>query len=104
MRYLFPSHNPFAGVDHPRENAGNGGHGGSGVSTGGAGGTIEVRLGSRDVIDVAIPQITIPIAPGRNLAVLVEAAVQNHILRAKGIDPAKTFIDRQAHQMRRGET
>ncbi|HET9483404.1 MAG TPA: HPr(Ser) kinase/phosphatase [Xanthomonadales bacterium] len=59
---------------------------------------------TREVIDVAIPQITIPIAPGRNLAVLVEAAVRNHILRAKGIDPAQTFIDRQAHEMRRSKT
>ena len=57
--------------------------------------------GHRAVLDVEIPQITIPVAPGRNLAVLVEAAVRNHALRSKGIDPAQTFIDRQAHQMRR---
>ena len=59
---------------------------------------------TRTVIDVAIPQLTIPIAPGRNLAVLVEAAVRNHMLRAKGIDPAQTFIDRQAHEMRRSKS
>ena len=57
--------------------------------------------GRRTVLDVEVPQITIPVAPGRNLAVLVEAAVRNHVLRSKGIDPAQTFIDRQAHQMRR---
>ena len=57
--------------------------------------------GRRTVLDVDVPQITIPVAPGRNLAVLVEAAVRNHVLRSKGIDPAQTFIDRQAHQMRR---
>ena len=33
---------------------------------------------------------------------LVEAAVCNHMLKSsKGIDPAQTFIDRQAHQLRR---
>ncbi|HVF34202.1 MAG TPA: HPr kinase/phosphorylase, partial [Candidatus Saccharimonadia bacterium] len=58
--------------------------------------------GTRNVIDVAVPQLTIPIAPGRNLAVLVEAAVRNHMLRSKGVDPAQTFIDRQALEMRRG--
>lgn len=58
---------------------------------------------TREVLDVQVPQITIPVAPGRNLAVLVEAAVRNHLLRSKGIDPAQTFIDRQAHQMRRGD-
>jgi HPr kinase/phosphorylase len=53
------------------------------------------------VLDVDVPKITIPVAPGRNLSVLVEAAVRSHVLKSKGIDPAQTFIDRQAHQMRR---
>ncbi len=57
--------------------------------------------GYREVLEVKIPQLTIPVAPGRNLAVLVEAAARNAILRSKGIDAAQTFIDRQAHQMRR---
>lgn len=55
----------------------------------------------RTILDVEVPQIVIPVAPGRNLAVLVEVAVRHFILRSKGIDPAQTFIDRQAHQMRR---
>ena len=58
--------------------------------------------GVRQVLEVDVPQMTVPVAPGRNLAVLVEAAVRHHLLRSKGIDPARTFIDRQAHQMRRG--
>ncbi len=32
-------------------------------------------------LDMEIPIFTLPVAPGRNLAVLVEAAVRNHILR-----------------------
>jgi len=55
----------------------------------------------REVLDTRVPQTTIPVAAGRNLAVLVEAAVRNHVLKTKGIDPAQTFLDRQAHQMRR---
>jgi len=55
----------------------------------------------RRVLDVDVPQITLPVAPGRNLAVLVEAAVRQHILKSQGIDPAQIFLDRQAHQMRR---
>jgi HPr kinase/phosphorylase len=58
-------------------------------------------VGYRDVLDVQVPLITIPVAPGRNIAVLVEAAVRSHMLKTKGIDPAQTFIDRQAHQLRR---
>jgi HPr kinase/phosphorylase len=58
-------------------------------------------IGHRDILDVPVPMITIPVASGRNLSVLVEAAVRNHALKSKGIDPAQTFIDRQAHQMHR---
>jgi len=58
-------------------------------------------VGYREVLDVHVPQITIPVAPGRNIAVLAEAAVRSHMLKSKGFDPAQTFIDRQAHQMRR---
>lgn len=57
-------------------------------------------VGYRDVLDVQMPMLTIPVAPGRNLAVLAEAAVRSHMLKSKGIDPAQVFIDRQAHQMR----
>ena len=55
----------------------------------------------REILDTRVPQTTIPVAAGRNLAVLVEAAVRNHMLKTKGIDPAQTFLDRQAHQMLR---
>ena len=58
-------------------------------------------IGHREIFDVPVPMITIPVAPGRNLSVLVEAAVRSHALKSKGIDPAQTFIDRQAHQLRR---
>jgi HPr kinase/phosphorylase len=58
-------------------------------------------IGRRRVLELDVPEITLPVAPGRNLAVMVEAAVRSHILKSKGMDPAQTFIDRQAHQMRR---
>ncbi len=56
--------------------------------------------GHRKVLDVDVPMLTIPVAPGRNLSVLVEAAVRSHMLKSQGIDPAQTFMDRQAHQLR----
>ncbi len=58
-------------------------------------------VGKRRVLDLDIPLVTLPVAAGRNLAVLVEAAVRSQILKGKGIDAAQTFIDRQAHQLRR---
>ncbi len=53
----------------------------------------------REVFDVKVPMMTIPVAPGRNLAVMVEAAVRSYMLKSSGIDPAQTFIDRQARQL-----
>lgn len=49
----------------------------------------------QSILDIDIPQVTIPVAPGRNLAVLVEAAARNHILRHKGYNAPQAFIERQ---------
>ena len=53
--------------------------------------------GSRRVLDLDVPTITIPVMAGRNLAVLTEAAARVHILRAKGVDPAAAFMARHSH-------
>ncbi|HET8553915.1 MAG TPA: HPr(Ser) kinase/phosphatase [Rhodanobacteraceae bacterium] len=58
-------------------------------------------VGVHEVLDVKVPQITIPVAPGRNLAVLVEAAVRSHMLKSQGIDQARIFMDRQAARLQR---
>lgn len=50
----------------------------------------------RVFLDVEIPQVTLPVAPGHNMAVLAEGAVRNHLLLLKGYDPVQQFIDRQA--------
>lgn len=50
---------------------------------------------SREVLGVSVPQVTVPVAPGRNLAVLVESAVRNHLLRLKGYDATEVLIERQ---------
>jgi HPr kinase/phosphorylase len=53
----------------------------------------------RRLLDVEVPEITLPVAPGRNLAVLVEAAVRNHVLKLKGYDAAADFSRRQQRYM-----
>ena len=60
-------------------------------------------LGFRTVLDLDVPTITLPVMPGRNLAVLTEAATRAHILRAKGVDPAAAFMARHSHFLERGE-
>ncbi len=51
------------------------------------------------ILGVNIPHVTIPVTPGRNLAVLVEAAVRNHILKLSGYDPNADFLQRQQKQL-----
>jgi HPr kinase/phosphorylase len=58
------------------------------------------RAGTESVLGVPIPAVTLVVAPGRNLAVLVEAAVRNHILLTRGIDPTRELIARQAEALR----
>jgi HPr kinase/phosphorylase len=58
------------------------------------------RSGTQDILGVEIPTVTLAVAPGRNLAVLVEAAVRNHILITRGIDSTREFIARQEAAMR----
>ena len=42
-----------------------------------------------------------PVAPGRNLAILVEIAARNQLLRARGHHAAKKLADRLEHQLQR---
>jgi HPr kinase/phosphorylase len=58
------------------------------------------RAGTQDILGVEIPTVALAVAPGRNLAVLVEAAVRNHILITRGIDSTAEFIRRQEEAMR----
>ncbi|MFL6653935.1 MAG: HPr(Ser) kinase/phosphatase [Sulfurifustis sp.] len=50
---------------------------------------------TRPILDVDIPEVVLFVGAGRNLAVLVEAAVRSYILRMWGIDTLKEFMQRQ---------
>ena len=50
----------------------------------------------RNILDVDVPEIMLPVASGRNLAVMVEAAVRNHILMEHGHNTSEEFINRQS--------
>jgi HPr kinase/phosphorylase len=54
---------------------------------------------SEDVLEVPIRKVVIPVASGRNLAVLTEAAVRNTILQLRGIDTMQEFLQRQQQEM-----
>ena len=50
---------------------------------------------SFSLLDVDIPEVIIPVAPGRSLAVLVEAATRQHIQLISGYNAAEDFIQKQ---------
>ena len=49
----------------------------------------------QSILEVEIPEVQIPVAPGRNVAVIIEAAVRNHVLYLNGYNAADDFIKRQ---------
>jgi HPr kinase/phosphorylase len=56
-----------------------------------------------DVLGLPVRKVVIAVDAGRNLAVLVEAAVRNTILQLRGIDTYKEFIERHQRAMARDD-
>ena len=54
---------------------------------------------SSDILGVPIASVCMPVAPGRNLAILVEVAVRNHLLRARGEHAARRLAARLDHAL-----
>jgi len=64
---------------------------------------LDMVASTESILDVAIPKVRIPVAAGRNLAVLVEVAVRNHILKSRGINPVEQFMIRQQAAIDKGD-
>ena len=56
---------------------------------------LPVQRETQDILGVPVIRTTLPVAAGRNIAVLLEAAVRSTILQLRGIDSTQEFIDRQ---------
>lgn len=54
-----------------------------------------------DILGVRIPLVTIPVIPGKNLALVLEVIAKNHILKVFGYHPAKAFDDELMRMMSR---
>ena len=57
---------------------------------------------TQEVLGVSIQKAIIQVVAGRNIAVLVEAAVRNHILQLRGIDTYQEFVERHRRAMEKG--
>ncbi|ENO85011.1 HPr(Ser) kinase/phosphatase [Thauera linaloolentis] len=60
---------------------------------------LPVQQEVKDILGVKVARVVLPVAAGRNLAVLLEAAVRSTILQLRGIDAMQEFIDRQMRAM-----
>jgi len=58
---------------------------------------------SEDILGVGVRKVVIPVAAGRNLAVLLEAAVRNYILQLRGIHSTAEFMDRQRAEIKKND-
>lgn len=63
------------------------------------------RVGIEDqmseILGVRVPRVTIPVIPGKNLALVLEVIAKNHILKVFGYHPAKVFDDELMRMMSR---
>jgi HPr kinase/phosphorylase len=71
-------------------------------------GRVYERLGLDEsvfrILDTPCPYIKMPVALGRNLAILVEVAARNHVLKLQGHHSAQEFARRLENELaRRGE-
>lgn len=65
------------------------------------------RLGLEEervkILDTELPKLTIPVRPGRNLAVIVEVAAMNFRLKRMGVNAAEEFSARLSDAIEEGE-
>ncbi|MGV6859204.1 MAG: HPr(Ser) kinase/phosphatase [bacterium] len=54
---------------------------------------------TRNILGEDIPKVILPVAPGRNLAVLVETAARNHLLREHGYNSSEDLGNRLKQQL-----
>jgi HPr kinase/phosphorylase len=63
---------------------------------------LPLEASTEEILGVRVRKVVLPVAAGRNLAVLVEAAVRNYVLQLRGIDSTQEFIKRQEQHFGRG--
>ncbi len=58
---------------------------------------------TQDILGISVRKAVIQVVAGRNIAVLVEAAVRNTILQLRGVDTYQEFVERHRKAMEKGQ-
>jgi HPr kinase/phosphorylase len=61
---------------------------------------LEIKSQHENVLGLSVEKVVIPVAAGRNIAVLVEVAVRNHMLLLRGVNGTKQFMERQSRELK----
>lgn len=62
---------------------------------------LHMQQETQEILGVSVPRARLPVAAGRNLAVLVEVAVRSFILQLRGISSTQQFLERHDAFLRR---
>ena len=65
---------------------------------------LPLEASNERMMGVDIRKVTLPVAAGRNLAVLTEAAVRNYVLQLRGFDSTREFVARQSDTMKKRDS
>ena len=57
-----------------------------------------VQTQTTSILDIAVPSLTIPVKPGRNLAVIIEVAAMNDRQKKMGFNAARELQERMLKQ------
>lgn len=55
---------------------------------------VGIREDSYTILEVKLPKITVPVRPGRNMAIIIEVAALNHRLKEMGVDSEQILSER----------
>ncbi len=64
---------------------------------------LSIKTQHEEVLGLDVCKVHIPIAAGRNIAVLVEVAIRNHMLLLRGVNATKQFTRRQQREMKKNQ-
>ena len=65
---------------------------------------LSIQSETEDILGVKVRKVVLPVAAGRNLAVLVETAVRSYIMQLRGIDGTREFIERHTTMLKGQES
>lgn len=54
---------------------------------------------TRSILEVEIPEVVVPVIPGKNITVVAEVVALNHLLKYSGVDSAKDLNERLVRKM-----